>query len=321
MTQRAALTIATGKAIYLKMALNLARSFLLWNRDSEIQFFMVVDQPVDLPTDLGHVRLISVEPGSLGTGFAPKLHLDHLAPAEQTLFIDADCLCVGDLSRVFDRFSGHAVSVVGGTITDGEWFGDVSNICAHFNVPCLPKFNGGLYYVEPGPKAASIYGRARALQEDYDRLGLRRLRGAPNDELLIAIAMAFEGCTAVPDDGSIMGDLFACPKLLKFDVFRGKCVLANPPTSDLLHPDFYPPGEIEPLILHFLGHFNTSWQYKAEAAKLRLVSRFGVPVWAAATCVRLGYQVPAKLREELRSALRPAYHRLFGVRKLRPANR
>jgi len=54
-------------------------------------------------------------------------------------------------------------------------------------------------------------------------------------------------------------------------------------TCHSLHRDFYPLGEIEPSIIRFLGQFNMSWHYKAEVTKVRLVSRFGVPVWAVAT--------------------------------------
>ena len=169
---RTILTIATGKPVYFDMAINLARSFMFWHSASDISFHLVSDRKANLPPDLARVQLIRVEPGALGEGFAPKLHLDRLAPARQTLFIDADCLCVGNLSHVFDRFAGRDVSVVGGTIDQGEWFGDVAQVCAHFNVTCLPKFNGGVGYLEPGAKAEAVLRPALCvLARDYDRLG------------------------------------------------------------------------------------------------------------------------------------------------------
>ena len=107
---------------------------------------------------------------------------------------------------VFDRFAGKPVSVIGGTISEGEWFGDVAHTCQLAGVSELPKFNGGIYYLKSGPKATAVYERARALLLDYDAMGLVRLRDAPDDELLMAIAMAQEGCCAIPEDGEIMGD-------------------------------------------------------------------------------------------------------------------
>src|SRR4051794_32250425 len=195
--QRAVITIATGKPIYLAMAISLARSFFFWHRDFDVAFYIVTDREVALPADLDRVRLIAVKPGELGHGYATKLHLDLVAPAKQTLFIDADCLCAGNLSSLFDRFSGLHVSVVGGEIKQGDWFGDAAKLCARFNLECLPYFVGGMYYLEPGTKATAVYARARRLAPDYDELGLVRLRGQPNDELLMAIAMALEGCAAL----------------------------------------------------------------------------------------------------------------------------
>jgi hypothetical protein len=206
---------------------------------------------------------------------------------------------VGELSGVFDQFAGRPVSVVGSSIAQGDWLGvdgirefpqtsrDVSQICADFNLPCLPKFNGGVYYLEPGEKAAAVYARARMLNPQYDRLGLRRLRGQPNDELLMAIALALEGCEVLPDDGSIMGDLCSCPNVLEVDVLGGRCRLSNPPPPDPLHRSWYPVGEIRPLIVHFVGGFSTDRQYRAEARKLQLVFESGMSEAVAGFTARM----------------------------------
>ncbi len=100
-----------------------------------------------------------VAPGDLGEGFSSKLLLDRFAPASQTLFIDADCLCMASLAGVFTRFSGQSVAVLGGRISTGEWFGDVASTCARAGVLALPKFNGGMYYLEPGAAATAIRDR------------------------------------------------------------------------------------------------------------------------------------------------------------------
>ena len=135
-----------------------------------------------------------------------KLLLDKYSPADECLFIDADCLCQRSIEWIFERFTGHAVSVVGGEVREGEWFGDVQAVCERVGVAALPNFNGAIYYLERGPKATAVYERARHLNSRYDALGLVRLRGQPNEELPLAIAMAQEECRAIPDDGTIYGD-------------------------------------------------------------------------------------------------------------------
>ena len=93
----AAFTIAVGKPIYLEMACALARSFRLWHR-GDIVFFLATDAGAcALPKDLRDLPLIPLAPGQYGRGFTPKLFLDKIAPADHSMFIDADCLCVGEL--------------------------------------------------------------------------------------------------------------------------------------------------------------------------------------------------------------------------------
>jgi hypothetical protein len=318
---RAVLTIATGKWVYLDMAIALARSFLWWHRDSAIEFHIATDITGPLPADMARVKVLRFQPGELGHGFSMKLKLDQLATADQTLFIDADCLCMGRLDSVFERFAGHAVSVVGSAIDEGEWFGDVARTCAQFDVPAIPKFNGGVYFIERGELASRVYARARSLEEHYDAIGLVRLRGSPNEELLMAISMAIEGCSGIEDDGSIHGELFASPQLLAVDVLRGHARLRNPPPSDREHRPGYPVREISPVIVHFLGDFTRKWRYRGEEKALRLVSLHGLPAPLARAWTNLSYRWPAMCLEWLRDTLRPAYRRLFGLRAVRPSDR
>jgi hypothetical protein len=303
------------------MALTLARSFLRWNADSDITFFLVTDQNLQLPKDLDAVKIIQIEPGALGTGFAPKLHLDQLVQTDATLFIDADCLCCGELTSVFDRFGGQAVSVVGGSISNGEWFGDVGSVCAHFGLPSIPKFNGGIYYLERGAKASAVYQRARELEKDYDDLGLVRLRHSPNDELLMAIAMALEGCSALPDDGTILGDPLSCPLIGEVDVVRGLARLSNPPHGDAGHNDSYPVRAIQPRVLHFLGNYTSHSSYRAARGTLELAQASGLPASIVSLFVTVFYKRPALAWERIKPLIRPAYHRAFGVRRIKASER
>ena len=321
MPTRAVLTIATTKRVYFRLAVALARSFALWNRNEGIAFHIVTDLDIALPHDLAFVALTRVSPGALGTGFSSKLQLDRIAPASRTLFIDADCLCFGNLANVFERFAGKGIGVVGGAISSGEWFGNVSEICAHFDVAELPKFNGGIYYLEPGPVTSSVYERARALEREYDAIGLRRLRGRPNDELVMAIAMAENHCRALPDDGTILGDLYSCPELVELDVLFGRCRMLNPPLPHKNHRPWYPPGEIRPLIAHFLGDFTESWDYRAEELALYLKSAWQCPSKAAHLIAKVVVLYPGRAIEAAKNKLRPIYHWLFGVRSIRVSKR
>ena len=318
---RAVLTLATGKEIYVSMAANLARSFLWWHRESDIEFFLATDFRGPLTADLAKVRRIFLEPGRYGEGFSPKLSLDLIAPAAKTLFIDADCLCVGKLDPVFARFEGRAVSVVGGSISSGEWFGDVATVCGQLGVAALPKFNGGIYYLEPGETANAVFSQARSLEKQYDALGLVRLRGQPNDELLMAMAMAAHHLDAIPDDGTILGDPQACPGPLSLDVINGGSRLINPPAPHPAHQAWYPFAEVAPLVVHFLGNFHESYQYRSAARVLRFTTMHPFARALGRLYVNVAIRFPGWCLAVVKPRLRVVYRRLFGTRVIRANGR
>ncbi|MEM7554055.1 MAG: hypothetical protein AAF378_08140 [Cyanobacteria bacterium P01_A01_bin.84] len=318
---RAVITIATGKPIYIQMAVNLARSFKWWHKASSVKFFIATDQKHLLPSDLSDIGVIELTPGQYGQGFSPKLHLDKLAPAEQTLFVDADCLCTGSLEPVFNSFVGHDVSVIGNTISQGTWFGDIASVCERFQVESLPKFNGGVYYLQKNEISDRIYATARKLEPQYDEIGLVRLRNRPNDELLMAIAMALHNQSPLTEDGSIMSDPQACPGGLHIDVLRGKSRLINPPLPDPKHQAWYPFSEVSPVLVHFLGHHTTIYPYKREELRLFLVSNQGWMVWAADIWATLFCSIPRLSVRTFKDIFRPMYQKLFGTRSVSVSNR
>ena len=312
------LSIATGSPLYLQLAVNLARSFKWWHRDSEISFALATDQAHRLPDDLQDIDIIDVAPGQFGQGFSPKLYLNQLAPAPHTLFVDADCLCTGPLNEAFDRFAGHDVSVIGRAISEGEWFGDVATVLKRFELSSMPRFNGGVYYLEKGPTSTAIFETAQALEKDYDDIGFQRLRTRPNDEVLLSVAMALHEQAPVPEDGTIMNSTLASPGGMKIDTLRGVSRLYNP-ESHPDHNDWYAQEELNPTLVHFLGHQTAQYPYRREALRLKRVMADGWPVpladaWAAST-----YSAPYLLKEKSKDLLRPVYHKLFGTRPIKTA--
>ena len=322
MPARAVFTIATGKPVYLTMAVALARSFRLWHRSSDIRFCLATDRErAELPADLADLDLVRLETGQFGFGFTPKLSLDLIAPAEQSLFIDADSLCVGSLEPAFAALAGHAVSVIGREITDGGWSGaDVAGVCRRFGIPALTRFNGGLYYLEPGAACTRVYETARELLPRYDEIGFERLRGACNEEPIMALAMALCGQQPIAETGAIMNTIHAAPGGLRIDVLRGRAVLRNPPGHPR-HNAWYLLDELHPVIVHFCGWDPDRHPYRAEMAKLRLVCAQGWPRWLARLWVWLFRSLPARLLDGTKRWLRPVLHGTVGPRRQRLSSR
>jgi len=315
------LTIGTGKKLYVDLAVNLARSFIYWHPGSAIIFQLVTDQPQLIPADISNsIQVITVKPGELGIGFSAKLHLDKLVSAGQTLFIDSDCLLFGKLDFLFDRFKGHAVSVVGDYMADGEWFGDIGAICKQFSVPHLPKFNGGLYYLEKGEKATAVYTTARELEQRYDEIGFVRLRNHPNDEVLMALAMQLHNQTPVIDDGTVMSDPQACPGGYQINVISGERWLVNPPAPHPLHQNWCPFTKVSPVIVHFLGAYTSHHPYIREVYRLKKALSKNLN-WFSELVGLLQIEYPARIAEQFKNIFRPLYHKLMGYRKIKASER
>ncbi|HEY4196016.1 MAG TPA: hypothetical protein VGM63_10800 [Mucilaginibacter sp.] len=320
-TGKYVLTIGTGKKLYVDLAVNLARSFLRWHADSDITFQLVTDQPHLIPSNLiNKIQLITIKPGALGLGFSTKLHLDKLVSEGQTIFIDSDCLIFENLNSLFERFKGHDVSVAGNYIGDGEWFGDISRICERFNVAYIPKFNGGLYYLEKGDKADGVYQTARKLEEQYDEIGFIRLRNRPNDEVLMALAMQLHGQTPVIDDGTIMSDPQACRGGYKIDVISGRRWMINPQAPHRLHQEWYPFYRVSPAIVHFLGHYTLHYPYKKEAYRLMKLAGKQLNILTELKAL-FTIQYPGQMKNSIKNLFRPVYHLLFGNRKIGQSER
>lgn len=321
MVQKNVLTIATGRLTFLNLAENLARSFYFWNKETDIQFYIATDQPDRIAADVKKwVNIIPMEEGMYGKAFSTKLHLDQLAPSGQTLFIDSDCLIFGNIRSIFTRFNGHAVAVVGDYISDGEWFGNIAQICKQFNINKLPKFNGGIYYIEKGETAALVYNKARELEKRYDEIGFVRLRGMPNDEVLMALAMELCNQTPIPDDGSIMSDPLACQGTYHLDIISGYTKMINPPSSSPLHQKWYPHHIVKPTIVHFLGYFTLHYPYLINVYRLKKLMEGKLNFFSNAFG-HLYIQYPHQLKTSLKNSFRPLFRLLFGTRKIKPSNK
>lgn len=315
------LTIATGKKLYVDMACNLAMSFLYWHPKSDITFQLATDQSSLVPLFLKNkIQIIPIKPGELGEGFSPKLHLDKLVSDGQTLFVDSDCLIFENLDLVFEKFKGRDISVIGTYIANGEWFGEIKKICKLFNVPHIPKFNGGVYYLEKGPIASKVYEKARELEKKYDEIGFVRLRNKPNDEVLMALAMQLFNQIPIADDGTILGDPLACPGDSFLDIIKGERWLTNPAAPNPLHQSWYPFTKVSPLIVHFLGSYTQMYPYKKEVYRLNKGIRNRLNIIVEINAILI-IQYPAQVKEFLKKTLRPFYHLIFGVRKVKQSNR
>src|SRR5262245_58584028 len=114
---RGILTLAMGSRRYIDMAIQLARSIRL-NSPNQTLAVVSDDNGEDLKRWFDLV--VPFNP-ACGAGLVQKLHLYDYSPFSETLFIDADCFAVRDLSFLWTLFEGSNVSMIGTELRTGSW--------------------------------------------------------------------------------------------------------------------------------------------------------------------------------------------------------
>lgn len=315
------LTIAAGKDFFLDMACNLARSFLLWNENTGIRFSLVTDMPHAVPENLKkRIDIIYVEPSIIGQGFSSKLKMNNYSNCSKTLFIDADCIVYGDLSKVFDAFGDADFSVIGHTITSGTDMGfckDVQSVMHKTGINYFPMLCGSIYFFSNTNISQSVFEFAKQMVDKYDETGLIRLRGRENEEPLLAIAMSKFKQLPIADDGSIKADRMFY-KTLSADVMKGITVLNN--DNNFPYPSYCTLKEARPLIIHFAAYFSELYEYKQEVFKLKMKEK-KIPVILTQLIAGMYYTIPGKFSEAFKIAFRSVYRKIFGVRNIKASKR
>lgn len=189
--------IATGHPYFGRMAYNLALSIQACEQTricivhdgqalshlSEIQLRVFTDNKV-LPEDYR-------------TGVQAKLHLDQLTPYEQTIYLDADMVWIGQRkpSELFLELKGNNFTA----ITEGDsdnpnnkyyFWADPAEIKAVYKVQKVYQWRSEVMYFEKGTK---LFKEARKLKPGNTLKSTKLFGYALPDELFINIATALLG--------------------------------------------------------------------------------------------------------------------------------
>jgi len=208
---------------------------------------------------------------------------------------------------------------LGKNVSEGEWFGDIAARCKTIETKQLPVFVGALYYFEKGPGSEKVFNEAREKADHYDEIGIVRLRGRKNEEPLISIGMARAGFEAMQDTGEFKCDVMGFSGSVQVNIPKGHVVFNSPRHEVLLAPDSA--EQAHPAIAHFNDAFTQMWEYRKEAARLKMMLANGSTSSLAALISTLQIELPGRTTHFLKEKLRPLYHSIFGVRKLKQNER
>ena len=256
-SSRGILTMAFGKPRFIEQVKSLGRSILL--HAPKAQTAVVTDSDDPQLKEI-FTRVIEYRP-EFGSSVRQKLHLDLYSPFEETLFIDSDCLVLGDLESFWTAFAGQTFGVPGSKfITRGttDPYLDVAFTLDHFQVERLPKFNGGTYYFNRSDEATTFFLTARQILANWKDLHFPEFRrDGPADEAIVSIAMAIHGLDPTSMGTAGMYTPTSYRGRLHLDVLEGKC-------------SFEKEGiRVFPEIVHFAGEYSFCFAYPRESARLK----------------------------------------------------
>lgn len=263
MSRRLVCTTAFGKPKYAEMALGFARS-LKFIGDTTPRAIMTDIEGIDWERyyDIVIRKSIPMEEMYWSRFFA----LEH-TEATQVLCVDSDCLVFKRLEPVFEAFEGSGYGVQGLLMNTGDWYDkDLGELCREQGVEAIPKFNGGLMYIEPGTVFESVVAKAKENRERFFEMGFKTKRVSIPDEPCFGLAMAqLRAGRCVHDSENFQNSGVGLVGKLHLDVTRAECrYLCR--RYDLQF--------VEPYIwhAHYWAKFTIYWR---ELKKLERLEKFG----------------------------------------------
>lgn len=310
--KRGLLTLAYGHQRFVEQARSLAHSLELHAPD--LPRTLVTDS-----TDPAVLRLftqiIPYRP-EYGSGVRQKLFLDLYSPYDETLFIDSDCLVLGNLDSFWSAFQDQYFALPGYKFLEKgstDPYLDVDHVLDTLHLAALPKFNGGVYYFVRSAAATDFFTTARGILDNWKALRLSEFRRqGPSDESIYSIAMAIHHLRPTSMGAGGMWTPVGYKGPLRLDALRGEC-------------SFEKEGmQLSPEIVHFPGEYIYAFCYARERARLKSkiegektpLSSMAVPLAASLLwqCSRRASALSVVARKSLR-----AYRKLGAKRQARQA--
>lgn len=259
---RGFITIATGKEMYFQFAKNLLNSYKLYC-DSPLPFAIMCDRENEYTALFDEVILFQPTEHP----YFDKFELLKIAPYDETIFIDADCLAYADLNGFWDYFAGADAFSAAGTnypIDSERGLFQKDQVGPYVGkVHWKPDIHGGLYYIRKGPLCDAIYEDCRNIAEHYDEFQWPDYCAPYADEPVLCLAMAANGCHAAEAEPSNYGIPWEVTEM-ECDIFTGKCTYAT---------EWHPKVD-QGRMIHWSVRYCKKPLYKFEVEKLNLLLKY-----------------------------------------------
>lgn len=254
---RGFVTIATGKNCYYILARNLLASYRFHNPNS-LPFAIICDRENEYTKGFDDVVIMD----SPAFSYLDKLRLPELAPYDETIFIDADCLVLRDLGGLWNIVANSPDYGIYGAVLDPDSeegrieLERSGRLRDKMHSPC--SCQGGMRFVRKSPRLASFMDLCMHILEHYDEFqkpGHRK----PTDDMILPLACSIFDFPPSEDWWRIFCYLPES-EIIECDVPQGRLRFIWRVNGAELGPDCY--------FLHFSTSATKEWLYGREAYRL-----------------------------------------------------
>lgn len=256
---RGFITIATGTDWYYQLAENLLLSYRLFS-EKPMPFAILCDRENEHTKCFDQTIVFT----PTGKPFFDKFELLRLAPFDETIFIDADCLAYRDLNEFWDFFaeaddvSGAGYNVPADSDRGLYRLADIGDYAPR--ITQKSSIHGGLYFIRKGVVCDAVYADCQKIIANYEKYRWPDFCAPCADEPVLCLAMNANGChvqEAVPENYGIPWEVTS----LKCDLFTGLCRYATEG-----HPE-----TDRGRMIHWSTRYTKKPLYRFEAEKLHLM--------------------------------------------------
>ena len=249
--------MATGKRMYYVLAHNLLISYHLHNPDPQ-PFALICDRRNEITEEFDDVVIMD----SPSFSFNDKLRLADLTPYDETIFIDADCLVVRNLSGLWDIVKDSPDFGIYGAVYDPESkMGKVElersgRLRDRMHAPC--SCQGGMRFVRKSPKLEGFTELCLSILDNYSEFQMPG-HPKPSDDMIFPLACSIYDFPPSEDWWKIFC-WYPESRISEFDVVKGVLRYRWTVMDIELGPECY--------FIHFGTLSTKEWLYNREAYRL-----------------------------------------------------
>lgn len=265
MQEKGFVTIATGDDRFMRLAYDLKKSYDYQHQDIKYPWAILTDKRDDYLSIFEKVVILPHATCS----YLDKITMLSIAPWDENIFVDADCLIYGDISNLFDYSPFRGVRHMGDRLpisSKGKGWFDIENIgkfrkSVNFKIHS----NGELIFFDKSETTYEIYKTCLDIVNHWPELRFREF-SLPADEPIMALSMAVHNCPPIQDNLEKYVYFYRVhKKICKIDIKNGELSYVNK-WNDKRY-DNVP-------IAHWGNQETNGYLYKSEVLKME-----GVTYW------------------------------------------